>query len=356
MAETQKPMDLSIGTFSDEQLARVLQGFGLTSYVVLPFFSLNDEIIDLRRRTTTSKKVLIEHDGSVWFLKELPWYCSSIPFARFQSVLQDRLRMRGLPVPQLTVSISGELFYHDDLTNGIFLLQEYAVGRGWSTRPAQARAAGEVLGRMHQACTVLDLSAPPGTRNVFESATALNALLFHAYAGTEPEAVSAYAELADEVIKRCRDRAYEAGYGSRPMPVHGDFNPYNLVFDEQGVNVAAIIDFDNACLDDPMHDVAEAVVRFAWMNYRGVSSAYGDVPEVFRADQATAILDGYRVTADESLSRALPFLPEVITAIAVELAAIGLLSAYYDLSDLDQLGRNLESLPPMAREAVGRAR
>ncbi|MDX2537116.1 MULTISPECIES: phosphotransferase enzyme family protein [Streptomyces] len=342
---------------SDDQLARVQAAFGLKRLLVLPFFSLNKSIIDLRRRTETARKVFIESEQGVLFLKELPWYCSSVEFAAFQTELLSQLHELGAPVARPLVTHSGQGFFHDRRTGSIFTLQPYVEGRSWTGGYGEARAAGRALGGLHTHARQTRMNGLPGMRDAFSSAESLVSLLQDDAEQPEPvrEEIHDFARLALAAIARSRTEAYEAGYGSEVLPVHGDFNPFNLIFGEtrdSTETIVGVVDFDNACLDDRAHDLGESLVRFGWVNYRGLSSAYGAVPTGFDRTAVESVLAGYRETDKAAAAAAKPLLPAVMTAVALELAAIGLLSAYYTPSDLPALRRNAETLPTMAAEAV----
>jgi len=349
-----KPTDLSIGVFADDQLDRVQHAYGLRSLLVLPFFALNGSIIDLRRRTETARKALLETERGVLFLKELPWYCSSERFAHFQSELLAGLADEGATVVAPLATASGRRFFHDRLTGSIFLLQPYLDGRSWTGGVEEARSAGTALAALHDCGSRVTSEAFPGMRDVFASARELVGLLPDNWSGPASARgdVASLADSALAAVDRCRREAYAAGYGRAVVPVHGDYNPFNIVFDPGSSSVTAIVDFDNACLDDRAHDLGEALVRFAWVNYRGLSSAYGAVPSAFDLDAVKAVLNGYREYDEAAARAARPRLPAVMTAVALELAAIGLLSSYYTADDVSALQRNVESLLPMANDAV----
>ncbi len=352
MSGQAKPADLSIGTFSDEQLSAVMGGFGITDFIVLPFFALDRNVLDLRRRTDTARKVFVECGGAVRFLKELPWYCASVENAAFQAAFQRHLAASGVPVPTLHSGVDGRPFVHDRLRGSVFMLYDYVDGRSGDLGPEDAKAAGRVLGQMHLAARQSPPPAGAARRESFDSALDLVGLLEHHWDGGGTAAGRELIALEQSVIRDCAARARERGYGARPTAVHGDFNPYNLIFGDQGVR--AIVDFDNACIDDPAHDLAEALVRYAWMRYEGLSSSYGEVPNGYRDAVAAALASGYREANPEGFAAAAPHLPDVMTAIALELSAIGLLASYYSSEDVDRLAVNARELRGLSAAVVDR--
>lgn len=354
MVRDLKPTDLSIGAFSDDQLDRVQRAYGLESAMVLPFFALNDSITDLRRRTETARKAFIETERGVLFLKELPWYCASVEFARFQSELLTGLGAEGAAVAAPLPTRSGEGFFHDRVTGSLFLLQPYLEGRSWVGGVGQARSAGRALAALHHCGSRVTIAPYPGMTDVFDSAAALISLLLDGWAGSDSAVgeVTSLATSALAAVEQCRAEAYAVGYGSVAVPVHGDFNPFNVVFGASSDSVVGVVDFDKACLDDPAHDLGEALVRFGWIKYRGFSSVYGAVPSEFDLAATSAVVSGYRDYSEATANAARQFLPAVMTVVALELAAIGLLASYYDADDLPALRRNVSTLLPMASDAI----
>lgn len=349
-----KPVDLSIGVFADDQLLRIQQAYGLETLLVLPFLSLNGEIIDLRRRTETARKVLLNTERGVCFLKELPWYCSSPEFAAFQTHLLVELADRGAAVARPLATTRGDLFFHDPLTGAILLLQPYLEGRSWTRTPAEAREAGNALALLHSLASRVRPLPFVGMRDVFGSAHALVALLLDNWTGPQgaKDDIATLARLSLATVEHCRATAYAVGYGTAVIPVHGDYNPFNLIFETTSDGIAGIIDFDNACLDDRAHDLGESLVRFGWLKYRGLSSAYGDAPSEFDPVAVDAVLHGYRQYDEQTAETVQPVLPTVMTTVALELAAIGLLSGYYTVDDVSKLHHNVKRLLPMAHDAI----
>lgn len=73
---------------------------------------------------------------------------------------------------------------------------------------------------------------------------------------------------------------------------HGDFAPYNCVFD--GERAIAIIDFDTACPGPRAWDLAYALYRFAPLAGPENVDGFGDVAQ--QAARARALLDAYGAT------------------------------------------------------------
>ncbi len=77
------------------------------------------------------------------------------------------------------------------------------------------------------------------------------------------------------------------------MLSHGDYNPWNVLFDEDH-EVCAIVDFDNAGRDFPARDIAEAILAWTTIAYRHDSTRLRDeVPGPIKADRACNFLKAY---------------------------------------------------------------
>lgn len=331
-----KPRDRQISTFGDDELDRVLSAFGFDTYGVLPFFALNGTILDLRRRTETARKALVETSAGVKVLKQTPWYCADEALVRMQTQFQTDLTLAGEPVPQLESGPSGESHYvHDEFSGQFFTLQTYVPGRSWSETADDAAIAGAAIGRMHLSAARLPTTMVPATKTVHDSALGVIDLLPLAY--PNDDAVTRLHHVARSTVARTRDRALESGYRDAMQIVHGDVNPFNLVFDDERPGIAAIVDFDNTCVDNPAHDIAEGVARFGWLQYRGLSSGYGAVPSGIDPIAADAFIRGFAQANPTAMSTAAPFIASAFCAAAAEILAIGVLSGYYPLANVDDL-------------------
>ena len=142
----------------------------------------------------------------------------------------------------------------------------------------------------------------------------------------------------------------EAGWRDLEIvPVHGDYNPWNLLFN-QSDEVAAILDFDNCDMGPHLHDVAEMLITFSYMDYQNDSTNFS-APRRVGLDQNTAslLLKSYRgvrpFTAAEL--RCLPF---VCISTMIELCSLGLLRRDFDLGSMTNIMATLAAIPRQLKD------
>jgi Ser/Thr protein kinase RdoA (MazF antagonist) len=79
------------------------------------------------------------------------------------------------------------------------------------------------------------------------------------------------------------------------QPVHGDFIPWNVAYDERG-EICAVYDFDNACYGSPLRDLGKALSSFHLLPYTGFTTALRELPAVPPREfpEMDSLLDAYR--------------------------------------------------------------
>jgi hypothetical protein len=198
---------------------------------------------DLRRDYGLDVTVIERHPGGfesecwvadgTWFVKV--W--RGEPPARLS--LLERLRRSGLPVVVPLRTRDG-------------MLRSVSGGRPYAVFPfVHGRTGGDddwaemvrALKRVHE---VTDVALPRSTMEE-RCITDLRARLDHPWIRDRRREVASHVERLEEVIERAR--SIEA----RHVLCHLDFGGFNLLLDHEGI--AAILDWDQACLAPREHDV-----------------------------------------------------------------------------------------------------
>jgi homoserine kinase type II len=202
--------------------------------------------------------------------------------------LLDHLADRGLPVPRALKDSEG--LQIQTVAGRPACLIEFLEGVSLShPTPAQARAAGEALGRMHGALADFTSERP----------NTLGLIGWHELADRCGTAVD---EIAPGFSKRIADElAYLDAHWPSDLPhsvVHADLFPDNVLM--LGDRVTGMIDFYFACTEIRAWDVA--VTHSAW--------AFSSDGQKFDADVGAALIDGYQAThpLTEAERAALPVL------------------------------------------------
>lgn len=207
-------------------------------------------------------------DGSRWVLKE---YTPDLAGdAAFTLGIQEWVRDRGLPVPQVRPTLAGPHIYRYD--GGVGALSAFLPGQ--ACLPAELSqvhlaAVGDVLARLHLA--LLDHPASAAPPRQLDDPARLEAAMqgVEAMAKARP-----FSPEVDTLVRRCLATKREAvarwGLGSHLYEgaiwqlLHKDFRLENLLFDPAG-QVTAILDFDFARDGYRAWEVMRAAMTATWL-------------------------------------------------------------------------------------------
>jgi Ser/Thr protein kinase RdoA (MazF antagonist) len=198
-------------------------------------------------------------------LKEIPWYCSSKLYAEYELSFQKELRGLGVPIPQIYETVNGNLFCSEDYGNGekYIFAQNFEKGDSWKGSVKETISAAITLSNLHTASLKITdkmLKYKPPESNVFILA---KKMLDVAKTNIQEKKEDScefedYYNYALTRIEKYMNIAVEKGYNSIKIPIHGDYNPWNLVFSEVG-SLSAVLDFNYSIIDHPVHDVAATI-------------------------------------------------------------------------------------------------
>ncbi|HEX6343760.1 phosphotransferase [Umezawaea sp.] len=323
MPVREKPTFKDFLNLDDRVLGLVVDRYALPEAdCFLPILLDGDRCTLLDVRSDTSKKAVLEAGDRRYFLKQVPWYCDDPRQISASTRIQEALRLAGVPVARLVPTRDGDLW--TSFGDEHFVLFDHVSGLRYRAHPEQVRSAALVLARLHTAA-VTDADAPRET--VFTLAADHIALLRKVV----PDAADAAAVL-EELLAPVERQAAAAGFAALPTTaVHGDFNPWNLLFTEDH-RVAAVVDFDNCDVQSRLHDVAEALLTFCVLGYAEDSTNFA-AHQRSPVDRAAVrrFLDAYEEVAPLSPAER-ECLPHALGAVWVELTCLGLLRDDLDTS------------------------
>lgn len=266
-----------------------------------------------------SAGTLIETTGGRHFLKKRA--CGFRPRSDilWRHRVIEHLAAREIPTPRLIANADGETLTERE--GFCYELFEAAIGddiyrafHSWMppTRREHARAAGEMLGRVHAALRdfPLDGVTPPGTSPAtpmsarfdlarspdlvaaVEARIAASAALADFFSGVrwKEEIAALYTDAHRELRRRLP--------GVAPEVTHGDWHVNNLFFD--GNRVSSVIDFHLCDVSFRLYDLAVALDR---NGIRWLDILDGD-PEAVSYDVLEELLHGYRSVLPLSLVEA----------------------------------------------------
>lgn len=267
---------------------------------------------------------------------------------------QDQLRLLNVKVPIIIRNKGNSLFtkiIYSDNTH-FYFLQKFELGSSWSTSKNQIISAAKELAEVHKKSEllfnekVLISNAPQAT--IFTLAKKmiiiLGNILKSDYKGDDAEYINLTRKFIDYAIKKVNDfekTALLKGYGELSLYVHGDYNPWNLVFDND--SVIGILDFDNSIIDNPVHDIAEAIVNMSFMKYKSQRMIYQGVPTGFDKSLFMLFLLNYEKYNKNIIRQVKSYLKESILTIIIELFTLGLVRGDYGYRDIQSLIEVIES-------------
>ena len=194
---------------------------------------------------------------------------------RFRHAFSDHLTRAGLPVPTLLARPDGATCTITE--NGVYEAQEWLEGEPFAsdeataaTSMARVEAAGQMLGRLHQASADFSWQPHiwPEERSGDGLARAYIGLMRQAaeHSGASAAVAHGLARIADACEER-REPA-SAALATQPAPpqlhIHGDYQPHNLRFTPvtpgAPTAVSAIFDFDAARWDTRLLELAYSLL------------------------------------------------------------------------------------------------
>ncbi|MFD7712653.1 phosphotransferase enzyme family protein [Streptomyces sp. NPDC059786] len=323
----EKPLFRDLLNLDDRVLGLVAERYALPEAdCFLPVLLDGDRCSLLEVRSDTSKKAMVEAAGERYFLKQIPWYCDSPEQIAVSTRIQEGLRRAGVPVARLRPTRDNRLW--TSFGGESFVLFDCVEGLRYRKTPGQDAFAARTLAQLHRAAVMVD-GAP--AEDVFTLAADHIGLL----RSVVPAAAGA-ASVLEELLAPAERQARSAGFDALPVTaVHGDFNPWNLLFTEDQ-QVAAVVDFDNCDVASRLHDVAEALLTFCVVRYADDTTnfAFNQARTVDRSAVDAFLTHYEEVWPLTPTERAC--LPPALGAVWIELTCLGLLRGDFTLDCLDR--------------------
>jgi len=247
------------------------------------------------------------------------------------AVVTERLRERGEPSPRLLVSRSGRP-WADLGAEGIWRVMTRLPGLSFDEvqSPAQARAAGALVGRFHAALGDLEHTFRAVRAGVHDTPAHLRTLAQALAEHREHRLFPAVAELAAQI---------SAGHAALPAPgevplrvCHGDLKFNNLLFSGPGPEAqlvtTGIIDLDTVGRMPLHHELGDA--WRSWCNRGGEDQTEASFDmEVFAASLAGYLEANTRTLTPEERRALVHGVEWISLELAARFAADALREAYF---------------------------
>lgn len=285
--------------------------------------------------SSTSRKVIIDDGGGRYFVKEKPKYCCN-PYslslaAQFQRFLSEKTDF----VPKIIPVKSGDPYLKIGETS--FFTTEFKQGRIFNASLRDIENAGSALGTIHILSQEFSF---PDPRHIHASEDSLEFVeLADKLKGAEKDG------WRQETIKSLRNivgkyKRQLDGNTKTYMVNHGDYAPFNLVYDENG-RVVAVNDFDNVNFRPRTRDIAGALLSFGdGLSYAGATSTLRKpIAITLNLGKARAFMKGY-------LANSAPLSPQEKSDLVgemcvrwVKIMALGIVRGDFNYKDvLNSLG------------------
>jgi aminoglycoside phosphotransferase (APT) family kinase protein len=339
--------------FPTQEVMLVLRDYNCEPWELLSHIQQGKKVLHTGTSIGTARKAFIKAGSTAYIVKNLPWFCKNEKAVRATLELMSILRDHKVPIPRVMHTAAGAAYVlnHEDSQPRFYVLQELAVGDPWSADIKELRGAAAVLANIHSILVRPGLSDEAASKLSVDSIFASSSRAIEAVRSRYYEAPyqrSGIAALCDEFSRRLEELERSVTHDFR-MPVHGDFNPTNLLFGTDG-RVVAVLDFDSAHLDHPLVDTACGILYMSSVNIDIATQKYLDVPDRFDQRKAETFLDHYVANADW-VERYLGDLRPIGIALAMKTCMFGLLSGAWMSAELSALrqfvntaGKGFESL------------
>ena len=362
MPEKTKPLNKNQQLIGDSVLDILAERYDLPEYDVLPFVNIGDKIVALDRRSNTASKAVIRIQGTQdkYLVKRFPWYMSNQSLIEFAATFQSNVARQYEKVPEVKRNSDGDIV--TAIGSKYYYIQRFVSGgekydKNGRNSEVVCGNAGRALAELHS--TAEQQVPVPGEHreSVFDLCHGILTILEEEVVEGNEDRISnldmdSITDYIDYTSARLDELEAKVGSPERVVPVHGDYNPTNLVLKSD--DVIGIVDFDNCCVGRPEHDLAEAIVTFSYINYSRNSSRFGEPDDSWKETNAQALLEGYSSRRDVNFE----VLPALGETILLELFTLGVVRNDLPLhmaGDLIRFTKNVrERLDKLVNTATSR--
>ncbi len=240
--------------------------------------------------SSRAPKASLTTDGGRYLLKRLAPSRTDLNGLRFQHRVIDQLSKSGFPVAEVQRSRDHRTIV--DLDDQHYEVSRWIDGHRFSHTAKEAKAAGSAMAAMHDLLDPLQGDAP--VRRGYHDRRDVAAIVFELSKRTSSAMLSDLAA-AMQVARRDVRRSW----ANLPVAVvHGDWHPGNVLMGTD--RVAGVIDFESACLEQRVSDLANGLLQFTCV--REVGTPVDTWPVAVDLELFEAMFAGYKLVARENPS------------------------------------------------------
>lgn len=251
-------------------LVEIADQYGISSFC---------QVMAIHTGDNSRVNVVTDQDRRKWVLKQYEDVLSEAAILFNNSVMRH-LNSAGFPVPHIRMTSSGQDFL--SLGGKNFALYEFIPGFRYndflviprSKRQHYIQQAGNTLARCHK---IMAGASPCGHKNEgyqsintskrwdeyswhYDEWNRLISIATHPRNGNK-----LLTEKRAQIISEMLSNVVEHEKNRQVLPItviHGDFSPLNLLYSPDG-SVQALLDFDKACFEESIDEVATSLLEFA---------------------------------------------------------------------------------------------
>ena len=350
MPVSEKPLIGTKGQIRNQLLENIAQQFQLSSsWNVLPIVPINGDLIVLNNNHTTTLKAVVKDDSGVYLIKQVPWYCSSEPFVSGMTDFIKHLHSQSFPTPALSRTEEGKLYA---LAHGkLFYCQEFLFANSYGGSREHVRSMGSNLAHLHNISTRFSQEGRKFEGLPIESSSSLAQKMTDLLVDQIEEArvsdgrkkSSAAVHRYQEFVQRRLSLWSDHLTGGMPMVIHGDYNPYNLLFGEDD-SVIATLDYENVAVSCASHDLAEGLMGVAVNKYRDNSTRFSEIGEHIDEEKVRLFLQGYTQSREGGTDINYSGLAYQMGAIMIQLASLGFVRKDYKIEGIIRVSETIDRM------------
>ncbi len=273
---------------------------------------------------TSRKGIIYTQEGHAFFAKQKPVYSLENGQHHHAASMQVALSKTLSYVPPIIPTKDGQPYAF--VQNAWYFLTPYIQGDFYMGKIEQSISSARVLGAMHRVARLTLPPAPVSTDFMEESLKFVD--LFAQLDFPDQTLHTSLVHRMKHIL-----RSMQATKTAVDGWIHGDFAPFNLLF--QANTVIAVNDFDNVLYGPLSKDIAECLLTNCGVNYAGVTSSMRPpIRTTLDLERAKRMLAAY-LQESNLRKEQLADLPEQSVFSWFELISVGLLRGDFSLRDVE---------------------
>lgn len=292
----------------------------------------------------------VSYKNKNYILKQIPPYCANIQFLDAALLFRETLREMGIPIPKFIKTSDNKKYALEKLESGkdrIYILENFIDGISWKKKKEQVENMASMLAKIHKISHDIFFSKKQTTeisydkklelpkKNVFDIASHMLKISKEVLStnstwnSDKKNFLNSFINKCHVHLQKIKKSAMKKGYNTIMIPIHGDYNPTNILFDKEN-NIIGIIDFDDCCIDNPIHDIATALLCICYFPFEKKGKLFLDKYQYeLSIRNAKLFFSHYFKNSHLNSEKIIPYIDEAFEAIAIQCLALYLIKGIY---------------------------